>query len=82
MQQCPHSLQALHCPFYLLRRCFLLWTDGSGGHTIFCRWKLTGSDISAATGRSYRRGISNYSHYQNIWTKAQIGIYTITVNDN
>ncbi len=45
------------------------------------RWKLTGSDISTATGKNYRGGISNYSHYQNIWTKAQMGTHTITVND-
>ena len=45
------------------------------------RWKLTGSEISDATGRSYRGGISNYSHYRNIWTRAQMGTHTITVND-
>ena len=45
------------------------------------RWKFTGSEISDATGRSYRGGISNYSHYRNIWTRAQMGTHTITVND-
>lgn len=45
------------------------------------RWKLISSEISDATGRSYRGGISNYSHYRNVWTKAQMGTHTITVND-
>ncbi|MFR7881842.1 MAG: RHS repeat-associated core domain-containing protein [Christensenellales bacterium] len=45
------------------------------------RWKLTGSDISNATGRNYRGGISNYSNYQNIWTRGRLGTHTITVND-
>ena len=45
------------------------------------RWKLTGSDISNATGRNYKGGISNYSNYQNIWTRGRLGTHTITVND-
>lgn len=45
------------------------------------RWKLTGQDISAATGKAYRGGISNYSNYRNIWTGGRLGTHTITVND-
>ena len=44
------------------------------------RWKIVKQNISEATGRKFRGGISKYTNYVNRWTNARLGTHEIIKN--